>query len=369
MGDKQEISKVQGSTVFQAGSDLTINTGLQASDVIAIVKEVVSSELAVYTREADKKAEERLQLFSEDLVDELAKKVSDKLNRFNEPSLQIAARDAALSFVRSGNEAEERVLIDLLIERVNVEEHTTMQRLIDQAIKVVPTLSPDCLDLLSLVVFRNLSYTGTRDKMIEWIKSMGSIIQRVSRITNLDIAFLSQAGCAISLPGISFSKPWGDAFLRRYDLVFRHPVPRAISDSFMRKFSMHWENGSFIVGTDLLNENKAIHYFLSAFLFHPDGTISFNLTDSNTLFMGIHSAGLDYLRSDVERLISSSQQFKSEEVRRFFVDIDPQWDLAIDLLDKAPLLAVKLLPVGEYIGVRQLSMLSGREVPFDVFYQ
>ncbi len=369
VGDKQEISKVQGSTVFQAGSDLTINTGLQASDVIAIVKEVVSSELAVYTREADKKAEERLQLFSEDLVDELAKKVSDKLNRFNEPSLQIAARDAALSFVRSGNEAEERVLIDLLIERVNVEEHTTMQRLIDQAIKVVPTLSPDCLDLLSLVVFRNLSYTGTRDKMIEWIKSMGSIIQRVSRITNLDIAFLSQAGCAISLPGISFSKPWGDAFLRRYDLVFRHPVPRAISDSFMRKFSMHWENGSFIVGTDLLNENKAIHYFLSAFLFHPDGTISFNLTDSNTLFMGIHSAGLDYLRSDVERLISSSQQFKSEEVRRFFVDIDPQWDLAIDLLDKAPLLAVKLLPVGEYIGVRQLSMLSGREVPFDVFYQ
>lgn len=369
VGDKQEISKIQDSTVLQAGGDLTINTGLHASDVIEIVKEVVASELAVYTREADKKAEERLQRFSEDLVEELAKKVSDKLNRFNEPSLQMAARDAALSFVRSGDEKEERVLIDLLIERVSVEEHTTMQRLIDQAFKVVPTLSPECLDLLSLVVFRNLSYTGTRDKMIEWIKSMGSIIQRVSKITNLDIAFLSQADCVISIPGMSFSKSWGDAFLNRYDLVFRHPVPHDISDSFMRKFSMHWENGNFIVGTDLLKENNAVLYFLSAFLFHPDGTISFNLTDRNTLFNGIHSVGLDYIRPDVEQLINSAQQFRPEEVRSFFVDIDPRWDLAINLLDKPTLLAVQLLPVGQYIGARQLSMLSGREVPFDVFYQ
>lgn len=369
MGDKQEISKIQDSTVFQAGGDLTINTGLHASDVIAIVKEVVASELAVYTREADKKAEERLQRFSEDLVDELTKKVSDKLNRFNEPSVQMAARDAALSFVRSGDEKEERVLIDLLIERVSVEEHTTMQRLIDQALKVVPTLSPECLDLLSLVVFRNISYTGTRDKMIEWIKSMGSILQRVSRVTNLDIAFLSQADCVISIPGMSFSKPWGDAFLNRYDLVFRHPVPQDISDSFMRKFSMHWENGNFIVGTDLLKENNAVLYFLSAFLFHQDGTISFNLTDRNTLFNGIHSVGLDYIRPDVELLINSAQKFRPEEVRRFFVDIDPQWDLAINLIDKPSLLAVQLLPVGQYIGARQLSMLFGREVPFDVFYQ
>ena len=168
---------------------------------------------------------------------------------------------------------------------------------------------------------------------------------------------------------MSFSKPWGEAFLSRYDLVFRHPVPRDISDSFMRKFSMHWENGNFIVGTDLLKENNAVLYFLSAFLFYPDGTISFNLTDRNTLFNGIHSGGLDYLRPDVEQLINSAQKFRPEEVRRFFVDIDPQWDLAINLLDKPSLLAVQLLPVGQYIGARQLSMLSGREVPFDVFYQ
>lgn len=369
MKGKQEISEIQDATILQAGGDLTINNGLNAGDVIAIVKEVVASELAIYTREAEKKAEERLERFSQDLVEQLAQRVSDKLERFNEPALQMAVRDAALSYVKTGNDSDEKALIDLLIERVSVEDHTTKQRLIDQAIKVVPTLSPECLDLLSLVVFRNLSYTGTRDKMVEWIKSIGTILQRVPRITNLDIAFLSQADCVISIPGISFSKQWGDVFLDRYDLIFRHPVPREISNAFMRRFSMHWENGNFIVGTDLLKENQAILYFLSAFLFRLDGTISFNLTDSNTLYNGIHSAGLDYLRPDVEELINSSQRFRSEEVRRFFVDIDPQWNLAINLLDKPALLSVQLLPVGQYIGTRQLSMLSGREVPFDVFYQ
>jgi hypothetical protein len=369
MKERQEISEIQDATILQAGGNLTINYGLNASDVIAIVKEVVASELAIYTREAEKKAEERLERFSQDLVDQLAQRVSDKLERFNEPALQMAVRDAALSYVKTGNDSDEKALIDLLIERVSVEEHTTKQRLIDQAIKVVPTLSPECLDLLSLVVFRNLSYTGTRDNMVEWIKSMGTILQRVSRITNLDIAFLSQADCTFSMPGISFSKPWCEVFQERYNLIFCHPVPRDIADPFMRKFSMHWENGNFIVGTDLLKENPAILYFLSAFLFHPDGLLSFNLTDSNTLYNGIHSAGLDYLRPDVEQLINSAQKFRSEEVRRFFVDIDSQWDLAINLLDKPTLLAVQLLPVGQYIGARQLSMLSGREVPFDIFYQ
>lgn len=369
MKERQEISEIQDATIIQAGGDLTINNGLSTADVIAIVKEIVKSELAIYTSSAEKKAEERLLRFSDDLVEQLSKRIPDKLERFNEPSLQLATRDAALSYVKSGNELDEKALIDLLIERVSVEEHTTMQQLIDQAIKVIPTLSPECLDLLSLVVFRNLSYTGTRAKMIEWIKSMGPIIQRVSRITSLDIAFLSQADCVISIPGITFSKPWSDVFGDRYDLIFRHPVPREISNAFMQRYSMNWKNGSFIVGEDLLKEDKAILYYLSAFLFHLDGTISFDLTDSRTLFNGMSSAGLDYLRPDVERLINSSQKFQREEVRRFFVDIDPQWDLAISLLDKPELLAVQLLPVGQYIGARQLSMLSGRDVPFDIFYQ
>ena len=369
MGDKQEISKILDSTVLQAGGDLTINTGLRAPDVIEIVKEVVASELAVYTREADKKAVERLQRFSEDLVEVLAKKVSDKLNRFNKPALHIAARDAALSFVRSGDDLDEKVLIDLLIERVSVEEHTTMQRLIDQAIRVVPMLSPACLDLLSLVVFRNLSYIGTRDKMVEWIRSMGAIIQRAPRISNLDIAFLSQADCVVSVPGITMSSRWCDYFLDRYDLIFRHPVPCDVSASFMEKFSMNCDNGSFAFDKAYWEKNGTIIESLSALLFHFDGTISFNLTDSKTLYDGLQKAGLDDFKPDFELLIESSQRFNCDEVRRFFVDIDPNWEHAITLLDKDSLLSVQLLPVGQYIGTRQLSRLMGREVPFGVFYQ
>jgi hypothetical protein len=376
MSDRQVISKVQNSTIIQVWGDLIINSGLSLSnlgafvkELVADIKEVVASELANCTRNADRIVEERLQHFSDDLVEQIANRVTDKLDRFNEPSVQNAVHDAALSFVKSGNESYERVLIDLLIERVRVEEHTTLQRLIDQAIKVVPVLSPACLDLLSLVVFRHISYSGTRDKMLDWIKSMGGIIQRASRISNLDIAFLSQADCVSSIPGSLLTKKWCDIFRERYDLFFRHPVPRDVSAAFMQKYSVRWENRSLLFDEVFLRNNVAILSFLSAFLFHSDGTITFNLTDTKTLLDGLQRGGLDNLRSDIETLVQSSRVFQQQEVRRFFVGIDPNWDDAISLLDGEPLRSIQILPVGFYIGTRQLSMLSGRDVPFDIFYQ
>ena len=168
MSDRQDISRIQDSTVYQAGGDLTINHGLSASDVMAIVKSVVSSELAIYSQNAEKRAEERLNQFSEDLVEQLAQKVADKLNRFNEPALQFAVKEAALSFVKSGIEPDKKALIDLMIERVKVDENTTRQKLIDQALRIVPILSQECFDLLCILVFRTLQHFGPIAQILPW---------------------------------------------------------------------------------------------------------------------------------------------------------------------------------------------------------
>lgn len=368
MSDKQEVSKVKDSKIIQAGRDVLINTGLNAADIIAIVKEVVASELAVYTQNAEIKAEERLKEFSEELVEQLAQKVSDKLNRFNEPALQFAVREAALSFVKSGKELDKNALIDLMIERVKVDENTTRQKLIDQALRIVPILSQECLDLLSLLVFRNLQHFGLRDHILPWYKSIDDIIDRAPRIRKLDIAFLSQAGCAIALPGISFSKKCRDVFLENYDLLFRHPASFEESCAFKDKYGIDVSKDGVTVRRSFFRDDQTLLTILSTFLFHLDGTLSFNVTDSKYMFSTLHKAGLDCIKPDVEKLINASPKYSQQEVKDYLISINPRWDSAISLLDQDEICSIKLLPVGEYLGTRQLSLLLGRDVPFEAFY-
>ena len=255
-----------------------------------------------------------------------------------------------------------------MIERVKVDENTTRQKLIDQALRIVPILSQECLDLLSLLVFRNLQHFGLRDHILPWYKSIDDVIDRVPRISKLDIAFLSQAGCAIALPGISYSKKCCDVFLEYYDLLFRHPASYDESDAFKKKYGISVSKDGVIIRRQITWNDQTYLTFLATFLFHLDGTLSFNVTDSNFLFSTLHKAGLDYIKPDVEKLINTCPKYSQEEVKDYLISINPHWDSAISLLDQDEICSIKLLPVGEFLGTRQLSMLLGREVPFEAFY-
>lgn len=160
--NNQRISEVENSTINQAQRDVVVYNGLGAADVIAIVNKVVALELSQYSHNAEQKLEERLSHFSGKLVEELAQKVSDKIDRFNEPSLQFAVREAAIGYIKSGAEDVEDNLVDLMIERVKVEEHSTMQQLVDQAIKVIPTLSSETLALLIFLLLDNSLLVGQK---------------------------------------------------------------------------------------------------------------------------------------------------------------------------------------------------------------
>lgn len=370
MNNSQDISRIQDSTVYQARGNLTINHGLSSSDVITIVKEVVSSELAIYSQNAEKKAEERLDQFSNILVEQLAKHVSDKLNRFNEPSLQMAVREAALSFVRSGKESDERALVDLMIERVRVDEHTTKQKLIDQAIRIVPSLSSECLALLSLIVFRSLTLTGNRVVLERWIDSMNPVLDIIQNVTSLDIEYLTQADCVTAMQGFMVHDGWMEICPKQNDLFFRHPVPVGAASEFKQKYGIaSFDNGFSIANQTILGGEKSIIFIARLLQFCQDGTIRFMVSNSSLVDELITGFSLPNVREDVFKMIQASAIFSPEDVKGFFIDRNPKWEKAIDLLDGQRLRAFTLLPVGAYIGSRQLSMLSGQEIALETFYK
>lgn len=370
LSDKREISNLENSTAYQAGGDIVVNHGLKANDVIAIVKTVVASELAIYTQKAEGKAEERLKKFSVDLVGKLAEKVSERLDRFNEPSLQFAVREAALGYVRSGSEVDENNLIDLMIERVKVEEHSTKQKLIDQAIKIVPTLSAESLAMLSLLAFRQLSFNGNKSEYIKWVASVDNVIDVVSSIASLDIEYLQQAGCTTGMTGLRVHKSWEDTCAQTEDLLFRHMPSEDKINVFLEAIGIRYEENAkgYVVDNNAENPTQLLIVFASSLIDLSTMKVDFNIVSSSAINELITKNGLDYVQQPLKTLIDSSTPYTKEEIVNFFVGINPNWKKAVDLLNSEQVTSLRLTPVGAYIGSRQLALLSGKEISIDIFY-
>lgn len=370
LSSKQEVSNFQDSTVNQAGRDLIINNhGLSADDVIAIVKSTVASELSIYTMNAESVANERLQKFSHDMVNQLAEKVADRLDRFNEPSLQFAVREAALGYVRSGSETDENNLIDLMIERVKVDEHTTKQKLIDQAIKIIPTLSPESLAVLSLLAFRQLSFSGNKQDYIKWVESVNSLVDTIAQVNDLDVEYLLQAGCTMGLSGLRAHSTWEDTCLQNMDLLLRHNPSNEAVASFLASIGMQASKGGFSVLPGISDSQKLLLVFVQTLITMPGMKVGFNVVGSRTIYDMIEKQGLERLSAPIKTLIDASVPYSKAEVVDFFAGINPNWRGVIKVFNSTRVISYQLTPVGTYIGSRQLAKLSGRKIPLEIFYK
>lgn len=367
MRDKQKASHLDNSIVNQVKGDMIINQGLTVSDVIAIVKATVASEIAICSSNAEIEAEKRLQKFSDDLVEEIVKKVSDKLNRFNEPALQFAVREAALGYVKSGSDLDEANLLDLMIERIKVQEFSTKQKLIDQAIKIVPTLSNNCLTLLSLLGFKKLFFTGCKEDFDNWFKSVNHIIDSLPDVTLLDVGYLQQAGCISGIVGLTSAGDYIDFLLEKCDFAFRHPVPESITEKFKNKYGLIYDSHGHLCS---YNEQLGpFEPFITKYL-GLGNNVKEIVVDWSSL-KGIKDIlnrnKLDYLVDDIQEMYDSSVLFSRDEVKSYLKSLNPRWSYVLDLFSRKDIKSYTLTAVGYYIASRVLTN-DDNDIPVELFY-
>ena len=97
--------------------------------------------------------------------------------------------------------------------------------------------------------------------------------------------------------------------------------------------------------------------------------VGFNMVNSSSVNEIIQKQGLEYIQPAFVAYRDSAKPFSKQEIDFFFESINPNWKSAIELLNKDSLRSLRLTPVGVYIGSRQLTKLSGREIPLEIFYQ
>lgn len=359
-----------GASVNQANGNIsnTYIQGLQITDVIPLVRDVVKSEIQIYTLEGNRVAEERLKIFAEKLEDEVTEKVKDKVYRFAEPAMQYATREATIGYIRSGDEEKGQVLLDLLIERIKENEQTSMQALIDEAIAIIPKLSHECLALITFMAYIRLNVTGSKYELTKWINCINPVLDTLPKISQIDKHFLVQTNCVSASHHISNSFSILEQFRKSYPLACVHPAPENMTESILSELGLEKVHEGWLFPQDnsdynftrmlisLLDLTK-MHVVAPALLKHSDYEEAFKAHPE-----------YNYMKDVIFELINNCKPMTDDEILNYIYSFNPNWKLALDMLNKQPLNLYNLNPVGLYIASRKLSKLYGTEVPLSIFF-
>lgn len=335
----QEIIDVSNSNVCQIkGNGNTVNTGISVTDAINICHEVVKADMAVYAQKASDKAQERLAEISAQMIESISKVEQNLLEKLGEPAVQLALRKPVLEYIKTGDKDEAELMIDNLIQRLKVEEHTTEQSVIDEASSIIPKLSVDCLNFLSLLVFSKAQFGFTRKGLLEvYLPKTLSWFKSCSRITELDIAYLRQIGCCSGVLAVSYNEDLEESFLDNYNWIFRDgiPVNEALSIFDSKAIPQINKLGLFCI------EGEKLYVAL------PNKDISKRYLTK----MGYE--GLYYnLKANIDRFPPYSKDILAEMMK----DKVPYWEDVSSLFKKQSVKSLFINPVGYYIASRKMKL-------------
>jgi hypothetical protein len=146
------------STNIQAGS---ITIGVTFTEAKEIALEVFKANFYDLSQAAAQKAIERAQEITEAFLKRVYEEIPHLTEKLNEPSIQSSLFNAQKEYAKSGGKELEAQLLSLLIARIDSEEKSLKQIVLDEALLVLPKLTDEQINLLTLVFSAaNLNHGG-----------------------------------------------------------------------------------------------------------------------------------------------------------------------------------------------------------------
>lgn len=337
--------------------------GIQISDIVPLVHSLVKSEMEIYQQIAEVEARVRFEEFTKTLESTIEEKVSDKVEKFAEPAMQYAARQATLGYIKSGEPEQKNALIDLLIERMSAEDRSSKQLLIDEAIQILPKLSSKCIAALTLITYSNLKMVGLKSYFLSLVKNLSPVLASVVDIDNLDIEYLVQTGCLSSILGFQKNMDWLQSNIANYPLLFSHYENKEAVDRLKSIYGIICKDSKWRIPYEYFSDA-----FISLFRyleFKEDGSIIPSILNLEQ-YSEAASKMDPFSYDDIMSLIDHRTPMTKDEVIEFYRQIDSNWEKIIPMLI-GKFARYDLTLVGKYIGLRQLSKLTNISLSIDKF--
>lgn len=191
---KMEQKSGQDSTNIQIQE---FNVGLSYKDVKELCLDLIIDKLESYKEEASIEAKKREEKLRTDFIDELEKNKIN-LNEFKNPSMQLCYIEAQKGYIYYGEEISEKILLELLKDRMLESDKSILQISLNEAVKVAPLLMKKHLNLLSLLFFvKEMGIMGikTRDELFNFIKDIVLKLTKDASLTKVDYEHLEYNKC------------------------------------------------------------------------------------------------------------------------------------------------------------------------------
>lgn len=126
----------------------------------------------------------------------------------------------------------------------------------------------------------------------------------------------------------------------------------------MDKYGINLDGDAPTFSPPFNNVNLCITLF-QILKFNRDGTITPLLLKQDEYANILKKADLGFMQSDFDELLSHVEAVNDEKIISYYEQFNPNWAIAIKLLNERPINSFSLKPVGAYIGSRQLTKLYG----------
>lgn len=152
IGNKQEISAGSESTNIQANKITVIQqNNLSYQEVRQVAMDVFKSNFYDIGDKATQVATKRSEEIINKYIEELQKKSPLSIQNTQDPDVRYSLYEAQKSYARDGNIKKSELLVNLLVERTAIKQHSFETIVLNEALITVPKLTLEQINILSLI--------------------------------------------------------------------------------------------------------------------------------------------------------------------------------------------------------------------------
>jgi hypothetical protein len=279
---------ISGSNTGTIENHIHYHNGMSPQDAVQQSLALFQSNFLILEKAAADTARARVDEIVNELFTKIAQNCPNKFESFSDPDIQCNLIEIEKAYARSGKAELKETLTGLLVHRVQ-SDNDLVSICLNEAIKLVPSLTTAQLDLLSIRLLVGYSYESDVtdiNSLVQYIDTHLLPFVQCAEPSQKDAAHLISFRCGFS--PVDLAIPLGIALAKNYPSAFNFvkksivQIPDAYSNYIIRM-----DNG----GQERIDQYIISRMPLAARLFHYyDGWLfNFGLTSLGKLIGAINA--------------------------------------------------------------------------------
>jgi len=324
--------------------------GISIKEAREIALDVYKANSYELSENAQREAIRRAEEIAEDFFTDIYNNFPEKMQRLEEPSIQSSFFEAQKEYAKSGEETLKNQLLQLLSDRINTEEYTLKQIVLDEAIKTISKLTKDQINCLSLIA-----------SLIYLIHNITNLTALADLINNRILIFYSEnMGVREFFSHMQYSGsciilPEGKTFI-------------SIEEIFLKRYTGLFSNG-FTEEEFKKDIDQNIDYYRPLLMecLHNKQKLQINAMNINVLENEMNKNGINKNTNKIIELFKRTTMNK-DEVATVLIEINSNMEKLIEFWkSKADLKVLKLTSVGLTIATLNYNQRTKGSVQLDSY--